>query len=206
LLNAAFADANIDIFCPYDVAGLDADTVLDAWRTHPVVVELGEWRSSACYTDPAVLYAAADRPMPAPPPGTPVVRYGPADLPALRRWTERELGRAGLDRNRTDDLLVAVNELATNTVAHTTSGGTLRIWLDTEESCLICELRDIGCIDDMIAGRRRPAADAEHGRGLWIVNQLCDLVELRSGPAGTTIRLHARRERRPAWQPDPAYW
>jgi hypothetical protein len=31
------------------------------------------------------------------------------------------------------------------------------------------------------------------GHGLWLVNQVCDLVELRSGDAGTTVQLHMRR-------------
>jgi len=28
---------------------------------------------------------------------------------------------------------------------------------------------------------------------LWLVNQVCDLVELRSGEDGTTVRMHMRR-------------
>jgi len=35
--------------------------------------------------------------------------------------------------------------------------------------------------------------ERESGRGLWIVNQLCDLFQLRSSPAGTVARLHMRR-------------
>ena len=31
------------------------------------------------------------------------------------------------------------------------------------------------------------------GRGVWLANQLCDLVQIRSGAAGTVVRLHARR-------------
>ena len=30
------------------------------------------------------------------------------------------------------------------------------------------------------------------GQGLWVVNQVCDLVELRSGRTGTTVRLQMR--------------
>jgi hypothetical protein len=30
------------------------------------------------------------------------------------------------------------------------------------------------------------------GRGLWLINQLCDLVELRSDGSGTTLRMHVR--------------
>jgi hypothetical protein len=43
-----------------------------------------------------------------------------------------------------------------------------------------------------MAGRRRPAADALEGRGLWLINQLCDLVEMRSDPSGMTVRMHVR--------------
>ena len=46
----------------------------------------------------------------------------------------------------------------------------------------MCEVRD--------AGRERPAIDRDGGRGLWMVNQLCDLVELRSGDMGTVVRIH----------------
>jgi hypothetical protein len=30
------------------------------------------------------------------------------------------------------------------------------------------------------------------GWGLWMVNQVCDLVEIRSGDWGTDVRLHMR--------------
>ncbi len=28
------------------------------------------------------------------------------------------------------------------------------------------------------------------GRGLWLANRLCDLVQVRSGEQGTVVRLH----------------
>ena len=62
------------------------------------------------------------------------------------------------------------------------------MWHDGDE--LLCEIHDKGTLADPLAGRRRPAPDAAGGHGLWLVNQLCDLVELRSGPAGTTVRMH----------------
>jgi hypothetical protein len=33
------------------------------------------------------------------------------------------------------------------------------------------------------------------GNGLWVVNQVCDLVQARTGRAGTTTRLHMRLRR-----------
>ena len=55
---------------------------------------------------------------------------------------------------------------------------------------LVCEVRDAGRIDDPLAGRERPTFDREGGRGLWMINRLCDLVQLRSFPSGAVVRLH----------------
>jgi anti-sigma regulatory factor (Ser/Thr protein kinase) len=38
--------------------------------------------------------------------------------------------------------------------------------------------------------RERPPDRRSGGRGLWIVNHLCDLVQVRSSQAGNVIRLH----------------
>ena len=55
---------------------------------------------------------------------------------------------------------------------------------------MVCEVADAVRIDDPLAGRERPPADAPNGRGLWLANQLCDLTQLRSGEDGTVLRLH----------------
>ena len=52
-------------------------------------------------------------------------------------------------------------------------------------------MHDGGWITDPLAGRKRPPPDSA-GQGLWVVNHVSDLVEMRSGPAGTTTRLHFR--------------
>ena len=89
---------------------------------------------------------------------------------------------------RVDDLVLAVSEAAANTLRYTRSAGTLTIWHDPDE--IVCEIHDEGVITDPLAGRRRPAPDARGGHGLWLVHQVCDLVELRSDATGTTIRMH----------------
>jgi anti-sigma regulatory factor (Ser/Thr protein kinase) len=43
-----------------------------------------------------------------------------------------------------------------------------------------------------MADRIRPDQLAWGGRGLWLANQLCDLVQIRSGARGTVVRLHMR--------------
>ncbi len=84
--------------------------------------------------------------------------------------------------------MVVAGELAANTLAHTSGGGTVRLWQTAED--LVCEIADHGWIQDPLAGRVQPDSDGHGGYGLWVVNQVCDLVETRTGPAGTTTRCH----------------
>jgi anti-sigma regulatory factor (Ser/Thr protein kinase) len=78
--------------------------------------------------------------------------------------------------------------VATNSVLHGGGDGTLLVWPEGE--ALICELRDDGLFDDPLAGRERPRPDRVGGHGLWLANQLCDLVQVRSFATGTVVRLH----------------
>jgi hypothetical protein len=51
-------------------------------------------------------------------------------------------------------------------------------------------VEDHGRIRIPLVGRIRPEPDADSGRGVWIANQLCDLVQIRSSAAGTVVRVH----------------
>jgi anti-sigma regulatory factor (Ser/Thr protein kinase) len=94
-----------------------------------------------------------------------------------------------MGRERVDDLVLAVNELVTNAVRHGDGGGTLHVW--RRPSRIVCQVDNGGQITDPLAGRRTPVLDAPGGLGLWTVNQLSDLVEVRSSAAGTCVRVHA---------------
>jgi anti-sigma regulatory factor (Ser/Thr protein kinase) len=115
-----------------------------------------------------------------------------ADLAKVRALVLQQARAAGLAESRASDLMLAVSEVAANTLRHTQSSGTLAIWQDQHE--IVCEIHDEGTITDPLAGQRRPAADATGGHGLWLVYQVCDLVELRSDETGTTIRMHMQIE------------
>ena len=111
----------------------------------------------------------------------------------MRRAVADEAIRAGLSEERAGDLALAVNEVAGNAVRHGGGRGELRLWADDES--VVCEVHDSGgLIDDPLAGRRRPSADEPRGFGLWLANGLCDLVQIRSRPAGAVVRLHMRRD------------
>jgi len=110
------------------------------------------------------------------------------DLAAIRAVVHRYAIKAGLSEARAIDLVLAVSEVAANTVRHAKSPGSLQIWYDTKE--IVCQVQDEGTITDPLAGRRRPSLQASGGHGLWIVNEVCDQVEIASDATGTTIRLH----------------
>jgi anti-sigma regulatory factor (Ser/Thr protein kinase) len=112
------------------------------------------------------------------------------DLAAIRAVVHRYAAQAGLSEARAIDLMLAVSEVAANTVKHAKSPGNLKIWYDTRE--IICQIHDEGIITDPLAGRRQPSLDDAGGHGLWIVNQVCDQVEMLSDETGTTIRLHMK--------------
>jgi anti-sigma regulatory factor (Ser/Thr protein kinase) len=103
----------------------------------------------------------------------------------------RDHAEAVLGPARTADLVLAVSEVAANSVLHGGGVGVARVWHDP--AGIVCEVSDIGCIDEPLAGRRRPTPVQADGRGLWIVNQVCDLVQVRAFPGGSTVRLHMSR-------------
>jgi anti-sigma regulatory factor (Ser/Thr protein kinase) len=126
-------------------------------------------------------------PLPPPAPGAMSYPYT-TDLAAIRAVVHRYAMQAGLPETRAIDLVLAVSEVAANTVRHAKSPGSLKIWYDTEQ--IICQIQDEGFIADPLAGQRKPSPEAMGGHGLWIVHQVCDEVEMCSDETGTTIRLH----------------
>jgi anti-sigma regulatory factor (Ser/Thr protein kinase) len=111
-----------------------------------------------------------------------------SDLSRVRALVLEQAQEAGLTAARANDLVLAVSEVAANTLRHTASPGTLIIWHDEAE--VVCEIHDKGIIADPLAGLRAPVPDAGGGHGLWLVRQVCDDVELRINSDGTTVRMH----------------
>jgi len=110
------------------------------------------------------------------------------NLSEVRALAESKARVFGLPEDRITDFVIAVAEVAGNTVRHARSPGSMEIWLDGGE--LVCEIRDAGVITDPLVGRRPPPPEANGGHGLWLVHQICDHVELHSDEKGTVIRLH----------------
>jgi anti-sigma regulatory factor (Ser/Thr protein kinase) len=190
VINVAMADLPVTFICPYNTSELSAGLIDHALRTHPEVLEDGEARSSEEYADPRQFcrhHAGPTRRRR----GSPVAEaeLEGSRLGELRRLVELEGGLAGLEPERLTDLVVAVNEVATNALVHGDRPARLRIWRERTE--LVCEVSDAGDgVEDPLAGQLQPSPDSAGGFGLWITRMTADATEITSGPQGTTVTIH----------------
>ena len=190
LLNLAFATAAVSIMCPYDARGLASSVVGGVQRTHPAVLRNGQTRPAAGYSGQGAVPAECEDPLPQPPADAQVLGYE-TSLGQVRALVSSHSAALGMAADQIINLVIAAGEVTANTLRHTSAGGTFWIWHTDDE--IICQVRDQGWINDPLAGRQRHSPE-DSGHGLWVVNQVCDLVEIRtSQAAGTIIRLHMRR-------------
>jgi anti-sigma regulatory factor (Ser/Thr protein kinase) len=192
LLNTAFADCDdLWLLCPYDVSALADDLVAGVGLSHPSLLD-GASRFM-CGDYPGQPHPASVLGDPLPPPLEPLLDEMVVDraaLPELRARVEEEALDFGLGPARARDLVLAVSELATNSILHGGGYGRLRAW--AAAGSLVYEVCDRGHVKDPLIGRRRPTPDQLGGRGVWLVNELCDLVQYRSSAFGTIVRVHMR--------------
>jgi anti-sigma regulatory factor (Ser/Thr protein kinase) len=189
LINVALAGLRATVMCPYNAGELRPSVIAAARRTHPAILRDGTAKESTAFAGSARSPAAWDRPLPLPPRRAASLTYD-TDLGVLREFVARQAGRSGLTQDRTADLVLGASEVAANTLRHTSRPGTVLAWHTAAE--FLCQITDTGQITDPLAGLRPPSEERLGGQGLWVVNKICDLVELRTSQDGTTIRLHMR--------------
>ncbi len=162
LLNLAFEE-DFNLLCPYDADGCSEGVLHEACCSHPIV----DGAPSPHYRAEPLPLA----PLPPPPSGARVLGFEIETLSEVRQLVR--------DAGGDPDFVLAVDELAINSVEHGGGRGIVRLW--KEEDALVCDVRDQGIIRDPLAGRLRPEVDAFSGRGLWIANAVCKLVQIRPG-------------------------
>jgi anti-sigma regulatory factor (Ser/Thr protein kinase) len=189
LINVAFGKGPAwQLLCPYDVDLLRPHVVAQARRSHPFVVEAGVTRPSPDYEGVERLSKPA--PLPEPTAAPVQLPFDTDSLARMRRSVFKLAVEEGFDADRATEAVIAVNEAATNSLTHGGGRGVLRAWVD--DGTLIFEVRDSGQIHEALVGRQRPGHDGATGRGLWMVNHLCELVQIRSSPSGSAVRMHFR--------------
>ena len=183
--------AGAAMLCAYDAAGLDDDALAGAEVTHPHVRDVSGSHPSPRFEDPLVASGGRHWPMrePADPDSVSVLHFD-GDLGTLRRAVVDHPSVRALSRIRRDELVLAFNEAATNAVRHGDGLARARLWQDGDR--VVSEISSPAPLADPLAGGRRPDPEATSGRGLWLINELCDLVEMRAAGAGVTLRMHVR--------------
>lgn len=188
-LNVAIDGLPVDVLCPYRSPGADIPRL---YATHPLLfTHLGPEPSPGFRLphESVIEY-------PPPPP----VDLGPHDtemefdgtgLGPVRHRVAGVADAVGLDADRVDDLVLAVNEIAANSVEHGPGRGRLRLWITDRQ--LVAEVADLGRMDVPFPGMVAPHAAGARGRGLWLACELCDVLQVWSDERGTVFRLLINR-------------
>jgi len=177
------------LVCPYDAERLEQPVIDEAYRSHPVVIEADAYKGSTQYAGRAHLEAMLGGELP-PLDGEPItIPFTAKNLDRLRTFLKLEGHVAGLGLRQATDLAAATHGLAAGSLERGAAAGVIRMW--RQPRSVVYEVIDDTYVDDPLAGRRAPLVDSADA--LWTANQLCDLVQLRSTPVGTIVRLHAYR-------------
>lgn len=184
-LNAVFADAPAWIICPYDLAGLPADIVRGARRTHPEILDPNR-ATSAEYEQPERLLAAVPEPVRAAVgPPTLDLAFGPSA--SVLRERVRAAART-LPQPRRDALVIVVGEVAANSLRHGWGPRRARLWVGPDG--VVGEVTDRGPgPSDPLTAYRPPAGTGAHGWGLWVAHQLCDGLAIEHRDGLTRVRF-----------------
>ena len=152
--------------------------------------EDGTRRASDSFCEPAAWAGPFGEPLPEPRGPVRVQAFGAGDLAEVRKLVAVRARAAGLTASRArrpraggqrGGLEQHPPRRRRGHAPHLERGDTL-----------LCEVQDRGRLRDPLAGRRRPDFTELGGQGLWITNQVCDLVQLRSFADGSAVRIHMR--------------
>jgi len=194
-LNEALVNLTVDpdlpfwLVCAYPVGDVD-ELPADVACSHPVIATSTSYTGSASYRgrDQAHALFTADLPV--------------LEAPDEDVWTDKrsldlvaeQVTLRAAESDLLSDRVVALTDVIRRLVIGSVDrgAGEARVRLWDEPGTLVCEVADPMVVDDFLMGRRLPALEA--GRDpVWYANQVCDLVQTRSGPQGTTVRMHVRK-------------
>jgi anti-sigma regulatory factor (Ser/Thr protein kinase) len=188
LLNVAFGEEAVTMLCPFHQGGLGPSIVEQAQRSHPWLNQGGARTESMTYGEIIADAASFGPPLESMPVDVDTETFTVGELRHVRQRVAALAASAGLSGERAADFVLAASELAANSVRHGGGTGTFAAWM--AGTTVVCEVRDSGRIEHPLVGRRRPSPDQLGGRGLWLANQLCDLVQIRVGETDSVVRIH----------------
>jgi anti-sigma regulatory factor (Ser/Thr protein kinase) len=189
-LNVALGDLPVDLVCLYPGFPLHLEVLQGAEANHPYVLDGDGFRDNPRHRCPVEVLRDRD-------PSTPLVlgppdlvhRYNSWQLHEVRAMVAQLAPALGFDPVRADDLVLAVNEVATNAVEHGSPQAEIHLWATS--GGLVCEVHDSGDLHEPLPGLVAPHPADPRGRGVWIARQLCDLLHVWRDGTGTHVRMHA---------------
>ncbi|MFP5225851.1 MAG: anti-sigma factor RsbA family regulatory protein [Actinomycetota bacterium] len=190
LINLAFADDQGTILCPYDASALPAAELEKARTTHPTVLEQGIPAPIRSFEGAGAALRILDAPLSPVPADALRFEFGADGLSEVRAAALRFGMDCGLKPMQVDCFVLAASELLTNSLKHGGGRGQLLLW--RADGSVVGQVDDPGFIADPLIGRQRAELNGGGGLGLWMVNQLVDLMQLRTGTAGTSVRFSLR--------------
>ncbi|HST82701.1 MAG TPA: sensor histidine kinase [Kineosporiaceae bacterium] len=190
LLNVAIdPDLPLWLRCPYDVSRLPESIADAALDSHPTLVDADGHHGSTSYGGLHHVESIFRSELPPAPSDCDLLRFGKSDLTLVRDQVNGAAQRAGLSSDRCRALLSAVEEIAINSIRNGGGRAELRTW--TRDDALVCQVNDRVELSDPLVGARRPVTRELEERGLWLANQVSDLVQVRSAQQGSTTRVFA---------------
>jgi anti-sigma regulatory factor (Ser/Thr protein kinase) len=191
VLNHVLAPWPLWGLCVFDTTRLPGPVLESVARTHPTVVTGRSRTPNPRFVDPAGYLRGL--PVPVEPLQSGVPRLAVDDVAdpiALRHALAAELATVGGPRDVVEDFLLAVDETTSNAVRHGAPPVAVRLWTSAER--VVCTVTDHGDgLQDPFAGYGPAHGDdlSRGGMGVWLARQLCDHVDISSGPDGVTVRL-----------------
>ena len=190
-INVVFAEADVDLMCPYDAGTLPAHLLEIGLHTHSDLRADGVLSRNARFDDPFDMLAGLSAVVAVPAGATTLECTSRADVSVARRLVRAHGAELDLDPDVLDDVSLAVTEVLTNALLHGNPPTYLHLY--EAQDTWVCHVHDGGPGPlDPFVGLLPPDMPSDHGYGLWLARQLCAAVDVGNDRTGTHVRLHTR--------------
>ncbi|GAA3615029.1 hypothetical protein GCM10022419_120320 [Nonomuraea rosea] len=112
-----------------------------------------------------------------------------ADLELIRALVHAHARRGGLRGARLEDLVIAVNEAVTNVLDHGGAAGMV-IVRNSAEAVVVDIVDFAGRLSHEHLAAAKIDPTGSRGFGLWVIQHLCDRVDLEQSDQSSRLRLH----------------
>jgi predicted small metal-binding protein len=172
------------LVCPYDVDALDPCVIEQARETHPFHPAAPDGISDLDAPGASEMLALGQFSAPLPDPVGPTT-----ELHGKSGGVASQLLRHAAEAGLTDLASARLAAAADAVTNGTTELVGVRVWQD--HAALVCQIDDAVGTSDPLVGRSATLPAQGRERGIRLANELCDLVQVRSGGFGTSVRLHS---------------